>query len=383
MRIEKLFAIFASLKLAVAVMTLSIVLVFWGTLAQVELGLYRAQEEFFRSFLVYWSPPGSGWRIPVFPGGYTLGFILLINLAAARIKTFDWSARKFGLHLVHGGVVLLLLGQLATDLLSVESAMHIREGASKNYSEMPRFAEMVVVESLPGGKDRVTAIPQNRLAGGTEFRPPELPFTVRVLRHLPNSVVGRRDANPALLPAATQGFGPQVVVHGAPLETAMDRRDMPSAVVEIVGPSGSLGTWLASHWIARPQPFNVEGREFSIGMRPRRLYKEYTIHLEDFRHEVYPGTRIPMDFSSMVRVENHRTGEERLVRIFMNRPLRYGGFTHYQASYDPDDEGTVLQVVRNPAWLTPYFGCLLVAFGLVWQFLVRLRPHLKRKTASS
>jgi len=75
-------------------------------------------------------------------------------------------------------------------------------------------------------------------------------------------------------------------------------------------------------------------------------------------------------------VENH---EDREVLIYMNNPLRYAGETFYQASFDPDDHGSVLQVVRNPTWLTPYFSCVLVATGLLIQFLSHLIPFLKRR----
>ena len=66
----------------------------------------------------------------------------------------------------------------------------------------------------------------------------------------------------------------------------------------------------------------------------------------------------------------------------MNNPLRYWGETYYQASYDPDNQGTVLQVVRNPSWLTPYFSCVLVGGGLTLHFLMHLvRFARKRRTA--
>ena len=67
----------------------------------------------------------------------------------------------------------------------------------------------------------------------------------------------------------------------------------------------------------------------------------------------------------------------------MNNPLRYQGETFYQASYDPDDGGSILQVVHNPSWLTPYLACVMVAFGLTWQFLSHLIPFLKRRMAGS
>jgi hypothetical protein len=161
----------------------------------------------------------------------------------------------------------------------------------------------------------------------------------------------------------------------------MNRRDMPSALLELTTPQGSLGTWFVSLWIEQPQHVHVGNQEFDLVLRPQRLYKPYTIHLLSFTHEVYPGTEIPKDFSSMVRVQNPQTGEDRQVRIYMNNPLRYGGETYYQASFDTDNKGTILQVVRNPSWLTPYFSCVLVGIGLLWQFLVHLIPFLKRKVA--
>jgi hypothetical protein len=42
---------------------------------------------------------------------------------------------------------------------------------------------------------------------------------------------------------------------------------------------------------------------------------------------------------------------------------------------------SVLQVVRNPSWLTPYIGCAMVAIGLVVQFTMHLIGFIsKRKT---
>jgi hypothetical protein len=33
---------------------------------------------------------------------------------------------------------------------------------------------------------------------------------------------------------------------------------------------------------------------------------------------------------------------------------------------------TILQVVRNPGWLTPYLACGIVTAGLIVQFLIHL-----------
>jgi cytochrome c biogenesis protein ResB len=126
----------------------------------------------------------------------------------------------------------------------------------------------------------------------------------------------------------------------------------------------------------------VGNRTFNLALRLRRYYNSFSLQLADFRHDVYPGTDIPKNFSSRVRLRNAGTGEDREVLIYMNNPLRYGGLTFYQASFDNDNKGSVLQVVRNPSWLTPYFACLLVSAGLTIQFLSHLLNFLKKRKAA-
>src|SRR5208282_2521794 len=133
--LASLYRFFSSLKLTVTCLVLGCVIVFWGTIAQVHLGLFKAQNEFFRSFLVYWTPARSGLHIPIFPGGYFIGTILFINLFVAHFRYYQPGKRKIGILLIHLGVVLLLLGQMLTDSLSLESALHLRIGETKNYSE--------------------------------------------------------------------------------------------------------------------------------------------------------------------------------------------------------------------------------------------------------
>ena len=65
---------------------------------------------------------------------------------------------------------------------------------------------------------------------------------------------------------------------------------------------------------------------------------------------------------------------------YPSNPLRYGGETFYQADWDHEDEkGTILQVVHNPSWLTPYFSCVLVGGGLVIQFMSHLIGFARKR----
>ena len=235
--------------------------------------------------------------------------------------------------------------------------------------------------SIPRTRTSTKSWPSSQqvLLRRSEIRHPELPFAVRIKNYFPNSVVQERSKDGAAPASATQGIGTQAVVRDVPHVTEMDRRDVPSAIIEIVTPQGSLGTWLVSEYINSPQQVSVGNRSFSIALRPRRFYKPYSIQLLEFRHDLYPGTEIPKNFSSRVRLQRPDNREEREVLIYMNNPLRYGGETYYQASFDTDNQGTILQVVHNPSWLTPYFSCVLVGLGLVVQFMTHLFGFARKR----
>ncbi len=379
---DPLIKFFVSLRLTVVCLALAILLVFLGTLAQVDLGLYKAQNEFFRSFLVFWGPKNATWKIPILPGGYLVGGVLLINLIASHVTRFKLTRTKIGIWLTHFGLILLLLGQLGTDLLSRESTLHLREGEAKNYSESDRQAELAVVDSTDPDTDKVVAIGQGLLMRKREVHSSDLPFTIRVKKFFANSSVEDRPANATEPPPATEGLGPRAVVKELPRVTEMNRRDVPSAVVEIQAGEKSLGTWLVSEYIERPQGFTYQDHTYKLEMRPRRYYRPFTLRLLEFHHDVYTGTDTPKNFSSRVQLQAPGTSVNREVKIYMNNPLRYAGETFYQASYDQDDHGTILQVVHNPSWLTPYFPCILVGAGLVVQFMTHLFGFsFKRRTA--
>ncbi len=69
----------------------------------------------------------------------------------------------------------------------------------------------------------------------------------------------------------------------------------------------------------------------------------------------------------------------------MNEPLLYGGETFYQSQYDDGIrsgtgvKATTLQVVHNFGWMIPYVALMIVATGLLAQFIITLVRFLKRR----
>lgn len=66
-----------SIKLTVVLLVFSIVLILAATLDQVNLGIWAVQEKYFRTFVIFLQR--GDLSLPIFPGGYTIGGLLLFN----------------------------------------------------------------------------------------------------------------------------------------------------------------------------------------------------------------------------------------------------------------------------------------------------------------
>jgi hypothetical protein len=257
------------------------------------------------------------------------------------------------------------------------------------------------------------------LAPGGEIQNANLPFTIRVKSFWKNSEASfRAPMMRNAPPLTTNGVAVDFDFQQAAETKTMDDKNVPTAEIEIISANGSLGDWIVSDWtddgemiaalqqnyeqqlgadmtkkiigdLTQPQSVFAGGKQFAFALRPERVYHPFSLTLLKATHSVYPGTDIPKDFRSRVRLQNPQTGENREVEIYMNAPLRYAGLTFYQYQMTAGEAAqqagvmpsSVLQVVRNPAWLTPYLGCALVAAGLVTQFLFHLVGFIsKRKT---
>ena len=364
--------VIVSLKLTVALILFSIILILVATLDQVNLGIWVVQAKYFNTFFVFW--PVGNLSLAVFPGGYTLGGLLLVNLLAAHAYRFAFSWRKLGIWLVHAGLVLLLVGQLLTGLWQDEYQMRLDQGETKNYSESYRNIELAITDTTDAQFDDVVTIPESPLARKQIVQHPKLPFRVAVHSFLPNATLRETTAAVPAAPdgaAATQGVGPQILATLQPLTFKQDERNLPAAYVELTGPDGPLGTWLVSPPL-EPQHFDFAGRTWKIALRFARHYQPYSLSLLKFSHDRYAGTEIPKNFSSRLRLATPDGRVDREVLIYMNNPLRYAGLTFYQAGFANNDTTTVLQVVRNPSWLIPYIACGVMTLGLGWQFGLHL-----------
>jgi hypothetical protein len=386
---------------------LAMVLIFLGTLAQVDEGIFTVLNKYFRSGIawipfqalvrfgqvfLHLSPSAQVSGSFPFPGGWLIGGVLLVNLLAAHAVRFKLTWKRSGILILHSGLVLLMVNEFITGMFAVEGRMAIPANATVNFVEDHRATELAIIDHSNPASDDVVVVPGSFLRNGARIQHETLPFDVEVVRYMPNSDFPR-DIVPGNENLATAGDGLKQVVVELPEVSGTDsdqRQDVPSAYVTFKKKDSgqSLGTYLVSSWWSvgwwlpggeQPQQVSVDGKTYDVFLRSKRTYKPYSIHLIEFRHDRYMGTDIPKNYSSQVRLVDPSRGEDRETLIYMNHPLRYAGETFYQANFLSGDQGTVLQVVRNPGCLLPYIACTLVALGLLIHFGMHLIGFLQRR----
>lgn len=367
----------ASLKVAITAMAVLMVLVVFCTLAQVKLGTFGAVEVYMRRWFV-WLELTPGFSLPVFPGGALCGAVLLVNLVAALVVRFRWEWKKAGLWMAHGGLVLLVAGEFVTGAFQKETQLTFEEGQTLNFVESPREMEVTVVDTTDPKADRIFHVPLKLLKEGRTVAVAGTPLVLTTQTFHANAELSSRTEQDGPGPTLA-GIGGMVKVRPLPRVSHDQERNLPAALVAVKAGGEGFGTWLLSPSLGAPQGFTHEGRTWRLALGPLREYLPFSLTLKDFRHDVYPGTTIPKNFSSLVRLKGE--GADRDVLISMNQPLRFGGKAFYQASFGKENTLSVLQVVENPGWLLPYLSCTILSLGLLLHFGLMLGQALRREGA--
>jgi hypothetical protein len=376
--LKAVFKPLASLRLTIVCLACAMFIVLVGTLDQVQIGVYEAQLRYFKSFFLYFTLPGSQFRIPYFPGGYTLGAVLLINLIAAHLARFKFTWKKCGILILHSGLILLLIGQLITSVFEEESQIQLDEGQTKNYSESPYFDELAIIDQSKPNSDEVISIPASRLIKGQTISLPGKGLQLQVDESYENAAL----INPNQLPSPNYPhlrLGPMAVAVAVQKTYKQNERNQPTAAVTLLKDGQAVGSWALSSGFPQPVQFKIGSDPFEIIFRPKRYYRPFSITLEEFKHDRYAGTDIAKNFSSKVRLVDPSAHENREALIYMNHPLWYSDLILYQAGFGNNDKTTVLQVMKNPSRVLPYVACGMMALGLVIQFGMHLVSFVRRR----
>ncbi len=328
-----------------------IVLLVVGTYLQKDLGLYTAQKMFFGSW-IFWLGP-----LPL-PGGYATLAAITICLLAKFLFQSPWRMGQAGIIVTHLSILVLLIGGGITAATQREGFLSIKEGQSGN-AVSDYHARQILV--LKDGK-QIAAVDFDTLKHGDAIAADILPFTAKI-----ESLC--RNCRPAPVKDATgrHGLAEQINLASAP-EEKENEANLSGFTIAVSG-SEQDGIYAAMEEI----PHRPEIGDYSFAIMREQHVLPFEIELKDFKRDLHPGTDMASGFSSDVIVRDN--GTQWPAVISMNEPLRYKGYTFYQASFSirPDGEFSVLSVVQNKGRVFPYIAGALLMVGLILHIVLRLK----------
>ncbi len=180
----------------------------------------------------------------------------------------------------------------------------------------------------------------------------------KLYRFGPNSIVLRKLHKSAKVEYQNSSLKP---VNGKPqvlILMVSDGKD--SRVVELEGRKGVVG-----------EPVDLRLGDLSVRLSygAKEIKLPFSIRLDRFELERYPGSMSPSSYSSYVTVIDKEKNLTMPYHIYMNHVLDYRGYRFFQSSFDMDEKGSVLSVNHDPGTLITYIGYFLLALGFLWSFI--------------
>ncbi len=184
------------------------------------------------------------------------------------------------------------------------------------------------------------------------------------------------------------GFELSLVKHGkrdAPLSIPLKTLPIQQNGALVVGAlkAAKVKVRDQEYWLTNERPINlmIDGVETRIYLTKKSLTLPFELTLNKFNMDKDPGTNNPASYESFVNL--FRDGENSNHHIFMNNPLKYDGFTFYQASYSQDPDtgqySSTLSVNVDQGRFLKYLGSLLLVLGACWHYTL----NKKKKTKES
>jgi cytochrome c-type biogenesis protein CcsB len=111
----------------------------------------------------------------------------------------------------------------------------------------------------------------------------------------------------------------------------------------------------------------MDGLNIMIGFGPKIYNTPFSLKLDDFVMETYPGSSSPSAYESHIKIIDE--GKQTPFKIYMNHVLNHKGYRFFQSSFDPDRMGTVLSV-NHDFWgtLISYIGYTFLFGGMFFMF---------------
>ena len=323
---KKLLLRLAEADMVFWLMPALIALLILGTVAQRWIGLFRALDTYFASF-VFWIGP-----LPL-PGGFTLLGLLTLILTAKFLLKSEWSWQKSGIILTHLGTLVILIGGLVTAIKAQEFYMLIPEGRETPYIYHYTERNLAIYK----GQNEYARFDFDSVKN---WNTADLPFEIQPVFWCENCQIERREESARFDENLTYQSMAQFMAFIKVPEETEPEANMSGVEFKISG-TDQDGQYLAFDGMPKPIQLTKGENTYTLIFGKEQNTLPFSIGLVDFVKDAYAGTDMARAFHSDVVVRDEDL--EWPVRIEMNKPLRYKGYTFFQSSFEqtPDTEMTI------------------------------------------
>lgn len=263
---------------------------------------------------------------------------LLIALVATLLFSKYWKQKKYASIILHVSFIFIIIGAGITRFSSFEGLMHIREGESSD----------TIIASDP--TLNIVAINED---GKQEAHFLDIPLQMGYKKNIKVQIFEKT--------LELDSFNIS--------KLSPDKKDDSIAVSLRAAYNGFTQSFHFAGGEKMDLKFdkgNFADVKIFIGWGKRQINLPFSIKLNKFDLERYPGSMSPSSYASEVEIFNNEGQAVMSYRIFMNNVLDYKGYRFYQSSYDQDEKGTILSVNKDPGKNTTYLGYLLLILGAIW-----------------
>ena len=377
---QKIWRVISGFEIAVVCLVLLFLLTFFGTIEQKWIGLYAVIQKYFDidSFLVFPSRGDGKFIFFPLPGAYWVIVLLSINMFCGGLIRARKGWKTVGVLIAHFSILFMLIAGAVSSLSKVEGSMTMFQGEKSDFAQKFHTTTIEVAKiDEKGNRLAPKIIPSSALSEmrkedilNAEF--PEGGFTMDVTgMHHSSNILEDNKKN-----ERTDEDGP--VVDGFFLREVEYNKDnelanMAGCYATVKDKEGNeiqkLILWMGN---TSPVSFGHDGQRYSVLLTMEVWPMPFKVELHKSVGEYYPGTGRPSTFESTI--SKVADGQREDYKIFMNNPMRHGGFTLFQANWQ-DTGGRPLSgftIVTNPSDKWPEYSLYVATVGLLIHFLFML-----------
>jgi hypothetical protein len=334
---RELFWIFTSYQFAVSILATSS--------AATILGTFIVQHGSFEDYSRVYGPLAAGlihnfFLYDLFHSFWFSSLLILtaLSLFLVLCKRNPFRSTQWGFLLSHGGIILILVGAIAGYFTSETGMINLNEGQSASTVALTKNGSYTGVRRNLGFDLKLQDFQ-------VEYYPAEYKIYAYRLDSEKKEYVAEgsykiKQGKKYKIP----GTGTTISIQSA--ETG----DVAKAEILASGPNGMYQATLTDH-AASPAYLNNGQIALLIDKRNRDA-KDYRSVVSIFENGI----------------------ERRHQTIEVNHPLKYKGFSFYQANFDPDNPAfSGIQMVKDPGLGFVYTGFIMMSLGVIFIFYIRPR----------